>query len=78
LCYDGKYEDPVSYECKDCDEKCSTCTKSDSCIACKDSEHRLLPDCSCKEGFFDDNGLCLPYNVCSEMLYDDNLLVGDC
>jgi len=37
-----------------------------------------LPDCECKEGFYDDNGQCQPLTICSEMMFDDNMDVDDC
>jgi len=58
--------------------QCLTCSEANACLTCKDSEHRNLPDCECQEGFYDDNGVCTLYVVCSEMLFDDNSIVGDC
>jgi len=67
-CYLGEYEEGIK-DCKACDKVCEACDGAapGNCTICKDSEHRETPNCECNEGFWDDNGVCKPRDICTKI-----------
>lgn len=64
LCKEG-YFDRDTIDCGQCTVPCETCINTRIyCITCvEDGENRKdPPDCSCKDGFYGENGTCLKCN----------------